>query len=164
MKGEDIFCKLYEPWKNTGKVIFENDTAYSILSVTPAVPGHAIIITKDHIADMGEMGGNALEEWVSAFACTFEAIQRTYDTDVGAMAAFYESLKANPPAKDAGFLAGQVLKHPHLKVRPSGYNLGMNIGEAAGQTIPHLHIHLFPRRERGEGIVTAMREFLAKQK
>lgn len=28
---------------------------------------------------------------------------------------------------------------------PDGYNLGVNCGEAAGQTVPHLHIHLIPR-------------------
>jgi len=30
---------------------------------------------------------------------------------------------------------------------PSGYNIGINDGAAAGQTIPHLHIHLIPRYE-----------------
>ena len=29
--------------------------------------------------------------------------------------------------------------------KPDGYNLGINIGEDAGQTIFHLHIHLIPR-------------------
>lgn len=29
--------------------------------------------------------------------------------------------------------------------KPDGYNIGVNIGEAAGQTIAHLHIHLIPR-------------------
>jgi diadenosine tetraphosphate (Ap4A) HIT family hydrolase len=28
---------------------------------------------------------------------------------------------------------------------PDGYNIGMNCGEAAGQTIMHLHAHLIPR-------------------
>ena len=28
---------------------------------------------------------------------------------------------------------------------PDGYNIGINIGEAAGQTIPHCHIHVIPR-------------------
>ncbi|MGM0901837.1 MAG: HIT family protein [Bacillota bacterium] len=28
---------------------------------------------------------------------------------------------------------------------PDGYNIGMNCGEAAGQTIFHLHVHLIPR-------------------
>lgn len=29
--------------------------------------------------------------------------------------------------------------------RPDAYNIGINDGAAAGQTIPHLHIHLIPR-------------------
>ncbi len=28
---------------------------------------------------------------------------------------------------------------------PAGYNIGINVGEAAGQTIPHVHVHLIPR-------------------
>lgn len=28
---------------------------------------------------------------------------------------------------------------------PDGYNIGINVGEAAGQTIPHCHIHVIPR-------------------
>jgi len=30
-------------------------------------------------------------------------------------------------------------------LHPDGFNIGINIGEAAGQTIPHVHIHLIPR-------------------
>ena len=29
--------------------------------------------------------------------------------------------------------------------KPDGYNVGINIGEMAGQSIPHLHIHVIPR-------------------
>ena len=28
---------------------------------------------------------------------------------------------------------------------PSGYNLGLNIGESAGQTVDHAHLHIVPR-------------------
>ncbi|HRC80795.1 MAG TPA: HIT family protein [Sedimentibacter sp.] len=31
------------------------------------------------------------------------------------------------------------------KFTPQGYNIGINCGEAAGQTVMHLHIHLIPR-------------------
>jgi diadenosine tetraphosphate (Ap4A) HIT family hydrolase len=31
------------------------------------------------------------------------------------------------------------------KLNPDGFNVGINISEAAGQTVPHVHIHLIPR-------------------
>ena len=31
------------------------------------------------------------------------------------------------------------------RLHPDGFNIGINIGEASGQTIPHVHIHLIPR-------------------
>jgi len=30
-------------------------------------------------------------------------------------------------------------------LHPDGYNLGANVGQAAGQTVMHAHIHLIPR-------------------
>lgn len=35
-----------------------------------------------------------------------------------------------------------VIDHEY---KPDGYNLGVNIGEAAGQSVPHIHIHIIPR-------------------
>lgn len=31
------------------------------------------------------------------------------------------------------------------KYSPEGFNIGVNIKESAGQTVPHVHIHLIPR-------------------
>lgn len=36
------------------------------------------------------------------------------------------------------------------KYRPTGYNIGVNINESAGQTIMHLHIHIIPRYDGDE--------------
>ena len=33
------------------------------------------------------------------------------------------------------------------KHSPDGFNIGMNCGESAGQTVMHSHIHLIPRRD-----------------
>jgi diadenosine tetraphosphate (Ap4A) HIT family hydrolase len=30
-------------------------------------------------------------------------------------------------------------------LHPSGYNIGVNVGRAAGQTVMHVHIHVIPR-------------------
>ena len=31
------------------------------------------------------------------------------------------------------------------QLEPDGYNIGVNVGEAAGQTVGHVHMHLIPR-------------------
>ena len=43
----------------------------------------------------------------------------------------------------------QELRNKILEMDPLvlGFNLGINCGEAAGQTIFHTHIHLIPRRK-----------------
>jgi len=32
------------------------------------------------------------------------------------------------------------------RFKPDGYNVGINVGAPAGQTVKHCHIHLIPRR------------------
>ena len=39
-----------------------------------------------------------------------------------------------------------VVKHIlDERFHPDGYNIGVNVGEAAGQSIFHVHLHLIPR-------------------
>ena len=42
-------------------------------------------------------------------------------------------------------LLDQAKAAAEAELRPDGYNIGINDGPAAGQTVPHLHIHLIPR-------------------
>ena len=53
------------------------------------------------------------------------------------------------PAEQASVLqlinTVQQLLHKTLQPTPHGYNVGFNCGTAAGQTIPHLHVHIIPR-------------------
>lgn len=39
----------------------------------------------------------------------------------------------------------KVKKFLDKEYKPDGYNIGMNIGESAGQTMPQMHIHIIPR-------------------
>jgi diadenosine tetraphosphate (Ap4A) HIT family hydrolase len=73
----------------------------------PVTPGHALLVTRRHVAD-----------W---FAAT-------------------EAEQGELMAAVAGARACIEERH-----RPDGYNLGLNCGEAAGQTVFHLHLHVLPR-------------------
>ena len=41
--------------------------------------------------------------------------------------------------------ATKAILENKLDPKPDGYNIGFNAGEAAGQTVPHVHIHVIPR-------------------
>jgi len=43
------------------------------------------------------------------------------------------------------FLVNLVKAELQKEFSPDGFNIGINSGEAAGQTIPHAHIHIIPR-------------------
>jgi diadenosine tetraphosphate (Ap4A) HIT family hydrolase len=46
---------------------------------------------------------------------------------------------------DVWRLVGPVKARIDLDLRPDGYNVGVNVGTAAGQTIAHAHLHVIPR-------------------
>ncbi len=55
---------------------------------------------------------------------------------------------------------------------PDGYNIGVNIGETAGQSVPHIHIHMIPRyrgdveNPRGgvRGVIPHKQQYVKKER
>jgi diadenosine tetraphosphate (Ap4A) HIT family hydrolase len=43
------------------------------------------------------------------------------------------------------FMLNKVKEIVSAKFNPDGFNIGINVGEKAGQTVNHVHIHLIPR-------------------
>jgi diadenosine tetraphosphate (Ap4A) HIT family hydrolase len=42
-------------------------------------------------------------------------------------------------------LVGMAKEFLDAEYRPDGYNIGVNVGRAAGQSVIHLHVHVIPR-------------------
>ena len=59
------------------------------------------------------------------------------------IASLFEATEAERAALMEGVTAAreQIL----LRSSPDAFNIGINDGAAAGQTVPHLHIHVIPR-------------------
>ncbi|SDB37492.1 histidine triad (HIT) family protein [Pseudobutyrivibrio sp. YE44] len=107
MKDEKcIFCKLANGEIPTNS-IYEDDDFKVILDASPATKGHALILPKEHYANIFE-----IDEKVAG--------------------------KILPLAKK---VATKMTK----ELGCDGVNILQNNGEAAGQTVFHLHVHVIPR-------------------
>lgn len=59
---------------------------------------------------------------------------------------WFDATAEEQAALMAGVDRGRELIASHPKP-PDGFNIGINVGQAAGQTVFHLHVHLIPRYE-----------------
>lgn len=103
---------------NPSRIFAANEHAVAILDGFPVSPGHTLIIPRRH--------------FVSLFEAT--EVERTALFDM--LAEARERL-LNPPQPPFD-------KEGSSRV-PDGFNIGINDGASAGQTVMHLHIHLIPR-------------------
>lgn len=101
-----IFCKI-AAGEIPSKTLYEDESFRVILDLGPAAKGHALILPKEHAADIY---GLSEETAAAAFV-----------------------------------LAKKMAERMREKLHCDGLNLVQNNGEAAGQTVPHFHLHIIPR-------------------
>ena len=66
-------------------------------------------------------------------------------------------------------LLSRAKEYLDVRYHPDGYNIGINCGEAAGQTVFHVHMHLIPRyagdtgNPRGgvRGVIAEKKDYLS---
>lgn len=144
-KSQDcFFCRV-----SSELFLFENDYFYSMLDEYPVSPGHVLIVPKTHMASLRELPS-------AQGAAMIDITQRTLSNlSVQTLREFYLN-KATNSSKDekSKKLCKTVLDALDEYFDIEDFNLGINDGPAAGQTIPHLHIHVMPRfvNDGGAGI------------
>lgn len=118
--------------------IFENKSFYLKIDQFPVAPGHLLIIPKRHMPTFFELTQDEFADLQIMIAkakelAHGELVQQFYQKVVS-------QLDNNPKA---AAWCQWALDHWDKEI--SGYNIGVNNGVSAGQTIFHLHIHLIPR-------------------
>lgn len=101
-----IFCKI-AAGEIPSNSIYEDEDFKVILDINPASKGHAVILPKNHAANIFELSD--------------EDAEKIFKVAKKCSAAMMEVLHCD------------------------GINILQNNGEAAGQTVFHLHVHLIPR-------------------
>ncbi|HEY6873018.1 MAG TPA: HIT family protein [Geobacteraceae bacterium] len=109
-------CPFCNP--DTSGIVMANDHGIALYDGYPVTPGHSLIVPKRHM-------------------CSFFEATREEQAALLDLLAGMRQLLLNPHQLS-------IAKAGSVSV-PDGFNIGINDGAAAGQTIMHLHIHLIPR-------------------
>lgn len=112
---------------------------YVVPDKHPATCGHLLIIAKRHIETYFDLTPQEA-------AALHGVITQAKDMCLSpAVRSFYEGYAAGDPDPRTQAWCRQALADFDVPI--TGYNIGINNGASAGQTIMHLHIHLIPRRD-----------------
>ena len=97
-----------------------NELAIAIRDAFPVSPGHTLIMPKRHVVSF-------------------------FDTTTAERLAMFELLDKVKSELASSPLAGEDRGGGAATSQPAAYNIGINDGALAGQTIMHVHVHLIPR-------------------
>jgi superfamily II DNA or RNA helicase/diadenosine tetraphosphate (Ap4A) HIT family hydrolase/HKD family nuclease len=98
-------CPFCQPKPET--VFYENQLVLGLWDGFPLAKGHALVVTRRHVAGWFDTTTEERQALVEAIPLARQKIVELYPTD--------------------------------------GFNLGVNVGAVAGQTVPHVHLHVIPR-------------------
>jgi diadenosine tetraphosphate (Ap4A) HIT family hydrolase len=96
------FCTM-----SPDRIVDGGEHAYVVLDAFPVSPGHSLVVSRRHVADVFDLATSEIAELLRLIQAARERIDRSH--------------------------------------HPAGYNVGVNVGRVAGQTIMHVHIHVIPR-------------------
>jgi histidine triad (HIT) family protein len=116
-----IFCKIIAGEIPSFK-LFEDENTLAFMDINPASTGHALVIPKEHAADVYSVSEAAISQTVKTAKMIALAIERTLNPDG------LNLLQCNGPA------AAQSVMHFHMHVLPrrEGDELKLNWGLEPG--------------------------------
>jgi len=113
--SECVFCKIVAGEIPSAR-LYETDRVLAILDVNPVTPGHALLLAKEHVADL------LAAEAPSALAALAEVLPRLVRAVVTATAAEGCNLLLN-----SGRAAGQLIQHLHVHLIPRHTGDGLDL-------------------------------------
>ncbi|MCH8517348.1 MAG: HIT family protein [Cyclobacteriaceae bacterium] len=109
--------------------LFENEHFYILKDAFPVSPGHLLIVSKREVVDFFDL---TVEEQ-TLLPETIREARRLIES------------RGLPQSGELPYNQSGDLPSAQPDPKPDGYNIGMNCGAAAGQTVMHFHCHVIPR-------------------
>ncbi|KAK4533642.1 hypothetical protein CCYA_CCYA18G4524 [Cyanidiococcus yangmingshanensis] len=135
------FCRL-EP--RNCVALHASPCTVTILDRTPVTRGHSLVIIRRHAPNLESLTEAELAElFAQARLVAQVLVQEVYMVRRGLNAEQHSPADAATTGVSEGAVVNRV---PSVSVQNRfGYNIGVNNGQCAGQSVPHVHVHVIPR-------------------
>ena len=114
MSSDCIFCKIIAGEIPSFK-LFEDDDTFAFMDINPANEGHALVIPKEHAADVHAISDAAISATAMTAKRVASAIEKTLDPEG------INLVQANGPA------AAQSVFHFHMHILPRRKEDGLKL-------------------------------------
>lgn len=131
-----VFCDEQGKGENT---FAETDLWRARWDLYPITPGHVEITPKRHVQLVEQLVD---DELIQMMRFARDVMGRIRDTD---LIALYSTLLPNTNDDNRGLQEAALRSLSERPGLPDAFNHGINDGPYAGQSVPHLHMHIMPR-------------------
>ncbi|OAA64225.1 hit domain containing protein [Niveomyces insectorum RCEF 264] len=132
---------FFGPFNVTTQVFYVTPRAFALVNLRPLLPGHVLVCPRTPHRRLTDL---TREELADVFS-TVQVVQRM-------LAAYYfggpEKAAATPDSATenaAEAASSSSSSSPSASASAGSFNVVVQDGPEAGQTVPHLHVHVLPR-------------------
>ncbi|KAI1176974.1 HIT domain-containing protein [Nemania sp. FL0916] len=136
----------FGPFEVTSQVFLLTPLSFALVNLKPLLPGHVLVCPRARHARLTELSPAELTDLFAAVQRVQHMLARYYFTfskQTGTPA----GSEAGPEAETAaGTKAKTEIETKSIATPTSGsFNIAIQDGAEAGQTVPHVHVHVIPR-------------------
>ncbi|KAH9897181.1 HIT-like protein [Xylariomycetidae sp. FL2044] len=125
----------FGPFEVTNQVFLQTPHSFALVNLKPLLPGHVLVCPKDprhqRLTDLS----------AAELTDLFLAVQRVQRM----LARHYFTRAASRAINPGAVSVPGTPRHPSSTPEGGSFNIAIQDGAEAGQTVPHLHVHVIPR-------------------
>ena len=132
-------CVFCDEWSRGDNTFAETELWRARWDLYPVTPGHVELTPKRHVQYIEQLSD---EEDVTLLRFARRVMQTIRETDLEQLyRTMLEAADDTNRSLQQGALASLALRAGE----PNAFNFGLNDGPEAGQSVPHVHLHIMPR-------------------
>jgi len=116
----------FGPFEVTDQVFYNSTLCYALVNIKPILPGHTLVIPYRHVKRLTDLTPAELSDVFTLVQRVQKMLAKTYFT----------SASTDSTNEDI--------------VSEGSFNVALQDGPEAGQTVPHVHVHIIPRTKTAE--------------